>query len=68
MAEAFVRTIKCDYVRVSPKSNEGIRQLPVPDAEVVQVYQPQIRTKLFGHPNLNEWLSALLLCRVLLLC
>jgi hypothetical protein len=34
------------------------------------VYQPQIRTKLFGtkSPNLNEWLSALLLCRVLLLC
>jgi hypothetical protein len=49
---------------------ESIRQLPVLDAEVVQVYQPQVRNKLFGTKcrTTNELFRARLLCRVLLLC
>jgi hypothetical protein len=50
--------------------SESIRQIPVPDAEVVQVYHRRSRKKLFGTKSriMKEWFRALLLCRVLLLC
>ena len=50
--------------------SESIRQIPVPDAEVVQVYHRRSRKKLFGTKSriMKEWFRAFLLCWVLLLC
>jgi hypothetical protein len=50
--------------------SESIRQIPVPDAEVVQVYHRRsVRNYSVQSARImKEWFRALLLCRVLLLC
>ena len=55
MAEAFVRTIKRDYVRISPRPNAEavLRQLPAWIAHYNEVHPH----KALGYPSPSEFIA-----------
>ena len=56
MAEAFVRTIKRDYVLLSPRPNAEavLRQLPFVDRTLYNEVQPQ---KALGYGSPREFIA-----------